>query len=100
MNATITRIEGRKLARFRADPQRVTIKMRHTRLTEGSYWRATIYVDGNVQTVGCNVNPYKALVATLQRARDADVPGIDYYMDWTYEHPHGAAGVKARLQRG
>lgn len=80
--------KSEKLARFRADPNRVRVGIRR----EGDKWRATVGVRG-LDSVGDEVSvtavdrPEKVITAALRLARNHGIKGIDLDMQWTYPHP-------------
>jgi hypothetical protein len=79
------------LARFRADPHKVRVGVR--RMMNG--WSA--YVRTNDR--GCiesGSTPEIAIGKALAEANKCHMPGVDVLMERAYEHPWGAAGVKAR----
>lgn len=74
------------MARFRADPARVSISVR--RFTD-RFWRVLIQsrVTGHVCATTAT-GPRKALARALRMAESSNlVPGIDLDMQWAFEHP-------------
>ena len=85
------------LARFRADPTRVRIRVRRVR--EGLY-RAT-FERRDSRTVPMIVtathpSPIRALVLAFQMAEVWGFEGLDRHMQWTYRHPQGRAAFLAQ----
>ena len=76
------------LARFRADPELVRVSIRR----EGDMWRAIVGErDEEAATVprqwDLSPDPKGAINGALRQARNANMPGIDLDMQWTYDHP-------------
>jgi hypothetical protein len=84
------------LARFRAAPGKVRTSLRRTK----AGWRAAVSLHGGFQYTARSKQPMVAMMAALRRAEADECPGIDLGLQWTYEHPWGAAGVKAREELG
>jgi hypothetical protein len=89
------------LTRFRADPRKVRVSVRR----RGDTWRASLMgeVPGFARPQVVAVDGKHASVAigqALRRAVTAGMLGIDIAMGWSYLHPFGAAGVRARGELG
>ncbi len=81
---------GRSLTRFRADPSKVRIVLR----PEGTAWRIRIESHcGEYPRLHCLAAHAELIPGNMMnllvQARDEQVPGIDLFMEWAYEHPHG-----------
>ena len=82
-------------ARFQADPNKVRVSIRR----HNQHWRVTIgpreeLKNGRTFTLA-GETPEKAIQAALSAA-DGKIEGIDLELQWTYEHPFGRAGLRAR----
>ena len=91
----------RFLARFRADPSKIRVTVRHFGDDRhGSYWRASIGNKETGQWVSApGTTAIRAVVATFQLAEEHDVKGIDRHMGWAYDHPQGALAPPERACR-
>jgi hypothetical protein len=77
-------------ARFRADPSKVRVCVRRDP-EDPRYWRVVV----------CNFlkTPYyvgRARRALRGAAEECDMEGVDPDLQWTYDHPWGRDGVRAR----
>lgn len=74
----------RRLARFRADPERVRIAIQPS----GGGWSICIEPrGGGVRMLHWCRGPVHISDELLEQARDAGIAGIDVYMAWAYPHP-------------
>ncbi len=76
-----------EVVRFRADPQRIRVSLRRGLGAEPEDWRAVVEEVGKPEhyTVGWSKDPSKAIMLALERAMD--FPGVDWGMEWCYDHP-------------
>jgi len=76
-----------RLARFRADPERVRVAVRRC----GSEWMASVSTrnggQGAIEYVAFGVLAEVAVMAALGMADDYSLDGVDFDMNWTYDHP-------------
>ncbi len=88
MSPRVVHVEGKHLARFRVDPEKVRVSIRRTR----DVWMVCVATrDGMYELVCCSEkSPKKALVRCLHAAEESNMPGIDLGMDCSYEHPWGS----------
>ena len=84
--------EYRYLTRFRADPKKVRIQLRWN----GEEWQVKISALPDPlqykQVWAYNKSALKALVRAYQMAEQQNLPGLDRYMQWAYDHPQEALG--------
>lgn len=82
------------LARFRADPRKVRIRVR--RLVDRNEWEVGIFgrsrTGDGVGVWESHKYPTRALVLALRRAEEENLAGLDLPMSWAYDHPWGALG--------
>lgn len=89
--------EENGLARFRADPSKVRVCVRRDP-EDPRYWRAVVcnflktpYYAGRARS------PTLAVRRALRgAAEECDMEGGDPDLQWTYDHPWGADGVRNR----
>lgn len=86
-----------RLARFRADPQKLRILIRRTvngkSLLVRIVDRTTQHIYVAQHSSGASPRDIKAHVyQALAHARDLGVPGIDLDLQWSYPHPFPAQG--------
>jgi len=84
-------------ARFRADPSKVRVCVRRDP-EDPRYWR--VVVCNFLKTpyyVGRARSPAVAVRRALRgAAEECDMEGVDPDLQWTYDHPWGRDGVRAR----
>ena len=81
--------DGSNLARFRADPELIRVSIR--RILDKDQWLVTIASrddEENEEVFTCAAtNPQFAINDVIQRAGEAKIPGIDFWMQKLYKHP-------------
>ena len=77
-----------EIVRFRADPSRVRIGVRHN---QSGWWSVSITSrkerDAHPRILVNNKSPRKALVIALHMAEERALPGVDMSMGSAYYHP-------------
>jgi hypothetical protein len=73
------------MARFRANPNKVRVSIRH----KDGGWLAIISPRDRlcVTWAAWHVSPVRAMVKALRLAERANLDGIDLDMQWAYDHP-------------
>lgn len=78
-------VDGRWLARFRANPHIVRVSIRRD---DGGWAVAVQELRGYRRIARAwNKSPAKAVVVAMRIAESECFGGIDMGMDWTYDHP-------------
>lgn len=90
--------EDRYLARFRADPKRIAIRLMRGQFLGTYFWRATIVELSSDRTAWASGRTaVRALVRAYALAEEQGFEGIDRWMGRAYDHPQGRLAPPQRV---
>lgn len=90
--------DWRKLDRFRANPSRVRVSVRHLRAKRLATIRGKREDGDAVEVVLRSHSAERAVLGALKRAAKKGMSGVDLGMEFTYDHPFREEGVERRRE--